>query len=71
MTITNATKVAKYDQNDVVDDNVDPAAQPTRRIFSVEEKLDILARYEACEPGTKGEFARREGVYSSQLTEWR
>ena len=71
MTITNAAKVAKYDQNDYVDDNVDPAARPTRRILSVEEKLDILARYEACELGQKGEFARREGVYSSQLTEWR
>jgi transposase len=71
MTITNATKVAKHDQNDDVEDDVDPAARPTRRILSVEEKLDILARYEACEPGTKGAFARREGIYSSQLTEWR
>ena len=71
MTTTNATKVASHEQNDEVDDNVDPAARPTRRILSVEEKLDILARYEACEPGTKGAFARREGVYSSQLTEWR
>ena len=71
MTTTNATKVASHDQNDEVDDNVDPAARPTRRILSVEEKLDILARYEACEPGTKGAFTRREGVYSSQLTEWR
>lgn len=71
MTTTNATKVAKHDQNDDVDDNVDPAARPTRRVISVEEKLAILARYEACDPGTKGEFARREGVYSSQLTEWR
>jgi transposase-like protein len=71
MTTTNATKVASRDQNDDVDDNVDPAARPTRRILSVDEKLDILARYESCAPGTKGEFARREGVYSSQLTEWR
>jgi transposase-like protein len=71
MTTTNATKVAKHDQNDDVDDNVDPAARPTRRVISVEEKLAILARYEACDSGTKGEFARREGVYSSQLTEWR
>ena len=71
MTMTNATKVAKHDQNDDVDDNVDPAAPPTRRILSVEEKLDILARYEDCAPGQKGAFARREGVYSSQLTEWR
>ena len=69
--MTNATKVAPRDQNDDVPDNIDPAARPTRRILSVEEKLDLLARYEACEPGTKGVFARREGVYSSQLTEWR
>jgi len=71
MTASNATKVASRDQNDDVDDNSDPAARPTRRILSVEEKLDILTRYEACEPGQKGAFARREGVYSSQLTEWR
>jgi transposase-like protein len=71
MTTTNSTKVVSRDQNGDVEDNIDPAARPTRRIISTEEKLTILARYEACEPGTKGEFARREGVYSSQLTEWR
>ena len=71
MSITNVTKVAKHDKNNDVDDNVDPAARPTRRILSVEEKLDILARYEDCALGQKGAFARREGVYSSQLTEWR
>ncbi|HEY5111718.1 MAG TPA: transposase [Acidimicrobiales bacterium] len=54
-----------------MDNNSDPAAQPTRRVISTKEKLEILSRYDACEPGTKGEFARREGVYSSQLTEWR
>jgi transposase-like protein len=70
MTTTNATKVASPGQNDSVDD-ADPAARPTRRILSVAEKLDILARFGACEPGQKGAFARREGVYSSQLTEWR
>jgi hypothetical protein len=43
MTITNATKVAPRDQNDDVHDNIDPAARPTRRILSVEEKLDLVA----------------------------
>ncbi|MHB1252486.1 MAG: hypothetical protein ACYC0I_10200 [Acidimicrobiales bacterium] len=52
-------------------DNIDPAARPTRCILNVEEKLDLLTNHEACKPGTKGAFARREGVYSSQLTEWR
>jgi transposase-like protein len=54
-----------------VEDNIDPAARPTRRIISIEEKLALLAEYDACDPGKKGEFARRNGIYSSQLTEWR
>ena len=33
--------------------------------------MALLSAYELCDPGTKGEFARREGIYSSQLTEWR
>jgi transposase-like protein len=71
MTTTNSTQAVSRDQNGDVQDNIDPAARPTRHIISTEEKLAILARYGACEPSTKGEFARREGVYSSQLTEWR
>jgi len=49
------------DQDGDVQDNIDPAARPTRRTFSTEEKLALLAAYEACDPGKKGEFARREG----------
>jgi transposase-like protein len=52
-------------------DNIDPAARPTRRIINTEEKLALLAAYDACDPGKKGEFARRNAIYSSQLTEWR
>ena len=52
-------------------DGTDPTARPTRQTFSIEEKLELLAAYEACDPGKKGEFARREGIYSSQLAEWR
>jgi len=29
--------------------------------------LALLAEYDACDPGKKGEFARRNGIYSSQL----
>jgi len=64
MTTTNATEVAKHGHNDDVDDNSDPAARPTRRILGAEEKPDILARYETCEPRQNG-----EGISSSQLTE--
>ena len=71
MTATNSAPAVSRDQDGDVQDNNDPAARPTRRTFSTEEKLALLAAYEACDPGKKGEFARREGIYSSQLTEWR
>jgi len=34
-------------------------------------KLKIVAEYEAAKPGIRGEVLRREGLYSSHLTEWR
>jgi transposase-like protein len=71
MTAINSAQAVSRDQDGDVQDNIDPAARPTRRTFSTEEKLALLAAYEACDPGKKGEFARREGIYSSQLTEWR
>lgn len=71
MTTTNSAQAVSRDQDGDVQDNNDPAARPTRRTFSTEEKLALLSAYDACDPGTKGEFARREGIYSSQLTEWR
>ena len=71
MTAINSAQAVSRDQDGDVQDNTDPAARPTRRTFSTEEKLALLAAYEACDPGKKGEFARREGIYSSQLTEWR
>lgn len=43
-----------------------------RRSFSPAEKLDHLAGYEAaCRDGQGGAYLRREGLYSSQITEWR
>ena len=46
--------------------------QVVRRIFSAEYKLAILAEYDRCtEPGEKGALLRREGLYSSLLTDWR
>jgi transposase-like protein len=71
MTAINSAQAVSRDQDGDVQDNNDPAARPTRRTFSTEEKLALLCAYEACDPGKKGEFARREGIYSSQLTEWR
>jgi len=43
-----------------------------RRSFSPEYKLAILAEYDACsESGEKGAILRREGLYSSIITDWR
>ena len=43
-----------------------------RRTFSGDYKLAILAEYDRCsEPGEKGALLRREGLYSSILTDWR
>jgi len=72
MTLTNAASLTARAQNRDVTDDIDPAAPPTRRSFSPEQKLAILAAYdEATELGAKGALLRREGIYSSQITEWR
>ena len=43
-----------------------------RRVFTPEYKLAILAEYDAAtESGEKGAILRREGLYSSLLTDWR
>jgi transposase-like protein len=43
-----------------------------RRTFSPEYKLAILAEYDRCsESGEKGAILRREGLYSSLITDWR
>lgn len=43
-----------------------------RRVFTVDYKLAILAEYDRCTvPGDKGAMLRREGLYSSLITDWR
>jgi transposase len=45
---------------------------PRRRRFTAEYKLRIVREAEACTSrGEIGELLRREGLYSSLLTEWR
>ena len=49
-----------------------PLRNPVRRIFSPEYKLAILAEYDAASAsGEKGAILRREGLYSSLITDWR
>ena len=43
-----------------------------RRSFSPAQKLEHLAAYEAaCERSEGGAYLRSEGLFSSQITEWR
>jgi transposase-like protein len=55
------------------DGSVGPRAdRPRRRAFTAEYKAAILAEYDGlAEPGARGALLRREGLYSSHLTEWR
>ena len=47
-------------------------AKPKRRRFSAQDKLRVLRLADACtKPGEVGALVRREGLYSSHLTEWR
>jgi len=48
------------------------SARPRRRVFTVQDKLRILAEADrATLPGGIGAILRREGLYSSALTDWR
>lgn len=42
-----------------------------RRVFGPAEKLRIVREADACRRGELGQLLRREGIYSSYLTEWR
>lgn len=42
-----------------------------RRTFTAKYKLEVLAAYDAAPDGEKGAVLRREGLYSSHITEWR
>ena len=45
---------------------------PRRRTFTPADKLAHLAAYEqACETNEGGAYLRREGLYSSLISEWR
>jgi transposase-like protein len=49
---------------------VEPRAK--RRVFSLQYKRSIVEQADACTmPGEVGALLRREGLYSSHLTDWR
>jgi transposase-like protein len=70
MTLSTSTMERAHDE--LMDDAPSFPAKPERRKFSAAYKLAILDRYDACTgDGDKGALLRREGLYSSQVTDWR
>lgn len=56
-----------------VEQEPDPqvAERATRRTYSARYKAKILAEYESLDRDGKGALMRREGLYSSLISEWR
>ena len=52
--------------------SIEVSEKAKRRRFTAEYKRRIVKEADACRtPGSIGELLRREGLYSSHLTEWR
>ncbi len=71
--MTTASLNGRAHTEGVDDDDIDPAARPTRRSFTAEYKAEILAEYDSWPKGSeqRGAILRREGLYSSHISEWR
>ncbi len=58
--------------NDTTVEETEVLERPRRRRFTAEYKLRVLGLADACTvAGEIGALMRREGIYSSHLTEWR
>src|SRR5271154_3339563 len=52
--------------------NPEAVIRPARRRFSAKYKMEILDAYDRCtNPEERGSLMRREGLYSSQISNWR
>ena len=54
-------------------DEINQSPRPRRRMFTAADKHAYLDAYDALPKGSaeRGAFLRREGLYSSHLSEWR
>ena len=60
------------DNGALTSSEVEVMAKPVRRRFTAEYKLGVLRQADACSGrGEVGALLRREGLYSSHLTQWR
>lgn len=64
--------VATPPKSDTSTPPTEVSSKAKRRSFTVQYKLDLIARADACtEVGQVGELLRGEGLYSSHLSDWR
>ena len=74
MTLTMADMAsARAGQDGVVASGEGPrAARPKRRAFTAEYKMRIVAESDQLDdPGARGALLRREGLYTSHISQWR
>ena len=74
MTMTSTSQLDRAHDGAVIEpDETDPAPKPRRRTFTVEYKNGTLNEYDALPKGgaERGALLRREGLYSSHISEWR
>jgi transposase len=71
MTVT--TQVTPLGDAVVVEEVPDPQVpeRAKRRSYSAKYKADVLAEYERLDRDGRGALMRREGLYSSLISEWR
>ena len=72
--IMTSSTISSVNDNDRMDDPTHPRAEGPRRrrAFTASDKIAYLHAYEqACEHGEGGAYLRREGLYSSLISEWR
>jgi transposase-like protein len=68
-----SSTISSVNDNEWMDSTHPRADGPRRRrAFTADDKLAYLHAYEqACEHGDGGAYLRREGLYSSLISEWR
>jgi transposase len=75
--VTTLARVASMEDSGRVADDAARRPDPEvperarRRTFTAKYKLEVLSAYDAAPDGEKGVVLRREGLYSSHITEWR
>jgi transposase len=72
MTRTSVSSLVEGDNERMASQRPRSDGPRRRRAFTASEKLAHLSAYEAaCEQGDGGGYLRREGLYSSLISEWR